>query len=550
VVAGPVAALNFQGMKAQPRRAAVFALRATCLAFLLALIALAVPGWLQGFHQKARQVAWDVEADPSLRRAAENLRVWRARGHLRPDERTFPFHPDVACYCAWFCPGEKSFIDSRFSLFGQTGDKYTAICRELDPSLDAREPIRVSPPVTATAFEAQHVALVVLYDPDPKRLLSVASGLYRSPEEWTLLAVDGQAVIFGWNAARAKTNGDSFAALRFDPRRAAFGASADDEERTSAAPGQGPGRDPREPDWRTHFGKPPEAAWESVAASVYLRLFEDKEEARRRETVDRYYTTAAAGFGGLPATVDAPDGPLGPATAVAFRLGALDETLAEINDKPPELPLLAVRAARRAAAANPDDANAYLRLAQAYLVLRNETVEHSHGAALSPLVMLRHVQIVTALRQALILNPDLEAAHQHLAMLLAERQYYDAALDHRRAELRISRGAGRRAGEDADAFTRRLDEMARRVQEMEKQVQDAQDRYVIDSQPLSDDPPGQGRTGAALRPGAAGSGRRPIAVACGAVRFSRRAAGTGAVAHARAGRRGAGHVNRRRHEGQ
>jgi hypothetical protein len=121
VVAGPVAALNFQGMKAQPRRAAVFALRATCLAFLLALIALAVPGWLQGFHQKARQVAWDVEADPSLRRAAENLCVWRARGHLRPDERTFPFHPDVACYCAWFCPGEKSFIDSRFSLFGQTG---------------------------------------------------------------------------------------------------------------------------------------------------------------------------------------------------------------------------------------------------------------------------------------------------------------------------------------------------------------------------------------------------------------------------------------------
>jgi len=485
VVAGPVAALNMQGIKAQPRPAVVFALRTACLAFLLALIALAVPGWLQGFHQKARQVAWDVEADPSLRRAAESLRVWRARGLLRPDERTFPFHPDVACYGAWFCPGEKSYIDSRFSLFGRTGDEYAAVCRELDPSLYTG---RTGETMMESIFNRQHVALVVLYDPDPKSLLTVASGLYRNTEEWTLLAVDGQAVIFGWNATRGKAHGDSFADLRFDTRRAAFGASEDDEERAPAAPGQGPGRDPHEPDWKTPFGKPQEIAWESAAASVYLRLFEDKEEGRRRESVDRYYTTAAAAFGGLPANVEASAGPLGPPAAVAFRLGALDERLAEINDKPPELPLLAVRAARRAAAANPDDANAYLRLAQAYLTLRNETVEHSHGASLSPLVMLRHVQIVTALRQALILNPDLEAAHQNLAILLAERQYYDAALDHRRAELRISRGAGRRAGEDADAFTRRLDEMARRVREMEKQVQDAQDKFVIDSQPLRDNP--------------------------------------------------------------
>ena len=69
-------------------------------------------------------------------------------------------------------------------------------------------------------------------------------------------------------------------------------------------------------------------------------------------------------------------------------------------DRPPALLLLTVRAARRAVAANPGDANAWLRLGQAYVLLRDETCERAGLGLRSPLAQLREVQITTALEQA------------------------------------------------------------------------------------------------------------------------------------------------------
>src|SRR5207248_5557810 len=114
-----------------------------------------------------------------------------------------------------------------------------------------------------------------------------------------------------------------------------------------------------------------------------------------------------------------------------------------LGERSPALPLLAVRAARRAVAANPEDANAWLRLGQAYLLLRNLTCERSGEGLLPPLAQLRHVQVATALEQAVRLNPDHEAAHRALYELYGQR-YLDQALEHRREELRLSRRAGPR----------------------------------------------------------------------------------------------------------
>jgi hypothetical protein len=163
---------------------------------------------------------------------------------------------------------------------------------------------------------------------------------------------------------------------------------------------------------------------------------------------------------------------------------------------PPALPLLAVRAARAAVAADPDDANAYLRLGQAYAALLGKGGE---PAAESPLLlMVRQAQAVWALKQALVLNPGLEAAHHALAELFLARNYLDAALDHLRSERDAARRAGRRPDETAEAFARRLADLEDRVAGLEETVQDNRNQFVIRAEKLAADPLGKARAALAL----------------------------------------------------
>jgi tetratricopeptide (TPR) repeat protein len=130
---------------------------------------------------------------------------------------------------------------------------------------------------------------------------------------------------------------------------------------------------------------------------------------------------------------------------------------ATLDERPPALPVLAVRAARRAVAADPNDANAWFRLGQAYVLLRDFTCERSAEGRLPPLAQLRHVQIATALEQAVRLDPNLEAAHGVLADLYGSSNALDQSLEHRREELRLSRQAGPIPGETAKDFAYRIE---------------------------------------------------------------------------------------------
>jgi hypothetical protein len=155
-----------------------------------------------------------------------------------------------------------------------------------------------------------------------------------------------------------------------------------------------------------------------------------------------------------------------------------------LADRPPALPLLAIRAARRAVAANPSDSNAWLRLGQAYLLLRNGTCERSAEGLLPPLAQMRFVQVVTALEQAVRLDPDLEVAHRELAFLHGESNALDMALEHRRAELRLSRRAGVRPGETADEWAHRLTLLERDTAKLEEMIEASRDRYAAAARSL------------------------------------------------------------------
>src|SRR5205085_3687449 len=115
VVGGPIAALNFQSWAIQTYGAApkidgswkALSLGGRIASILagLALLFAAWPGWLH-----VRRVAWNLEVDPSLSKAAQRICELRSKGVLSPDSRGFNSIPPVAHYLAWFCPAEKGFL--------------------------------------------------------------------------------------------------------------------------------------------------------------------------------------------------------------------------------------------------------------------------------------------------------------------------------------------------------------------------------------------------------------------------------------------------------
>jgi hypothetical protein len=151
---------------------------------------------------------------------------------------------------------------------------------------------------------------------------------------------------------------------------------------------------------------------------------------------------------------------------------------AQLTERPPALLFLAVRAARRAVAANPHDSTAWLRLGHAYLLLRNLTAERSSEGLLPPLTQLRNIQITTALEQAVRLDPNLEVAHRELAYLYGESNFLDQALDHRQEELRLTRRTGPRPGESGEEFAYRLESLEKDTAKLEDMVAERRQKYT------------------------------------------------------------------------
>src|SRR5262249_15959911 len=108
----------------------------------------------------------------------------------------------------------------------------------------------------------------------------------------------------------------------------------------------------------------------------------------------------------------------------------------------------------------------------------------------------------TAFTQALLYDPDLIPAHEALALLFTQRGYLDLALKHRLAQLRLTRAAGPLPGEERPAFEERVDRLQELVDALERDVQDHQNRFVIRSWSVSDNPLARARV--ALELGLAG----------------------------------------------
>jgi len=153
--------------------------------------------------------------------------------------------------------------------------------------------------------------------------------------------------------------------------------------------------------------------------------------------------------------------------------------------------LLAVRAARRALAQNPDNAHAHLQLGQAYFYLLRATRERRQEPGQEPLRDLRYIQAVASFNQVLLLDPSPEEAreaHRRLVELYATQGYpdrngqwhagyWDLMLRHLEGQLSATKAAGPAQGESAKQFEEQVEQLEKTISDLGKEVAKQEDRF-------------------------------------------------------------------------
>jgi tetratricopeptide (TPR) repeat protein len=477
VVAGPVTAWNLQdwtARKGMSERRPGWAGRVLAAGLGLALLVCAWPGWLQAPPFEPRR--WAIEPSSSLEQGAAATRRWHQEGRQRAGNRALHLSSETASAFAWFCPEDQGLQDEPLAA---------AIRGDPDAPLDWDERMR-----------SQRVDRVILYDPDRGRLFATLGRLLGDPAQWPLLYLEGDLAVFGWRDPRKKGSEDLFQGREVDLNRLAFRPAPEKKA-------------PREPAEReAGVGRWWEAFWKPAAprpidrdeATLHLLHAEGlRSWAARRHLIaweashSAALVGAAGGWPGHPAAlIDAHLRlvllrPLLPRTGSPrsslpapdrMALALQQQFTWQRDDVPPALLFLAVRAARRALADHPNDAQAHLVLGQCYLRLLRDTRERAWGQRMPKLVQLRRAQAAAALHRAVSLQPDLAPAHLSLGQLYQEMGYLDLTLKHLRAYFKLAQKARRKSdldelGQEQEArFAQQLDRLAREVETREQKHDD------------------------------------------------------------------------------
>jgi tetratricopeptide (TPR) repeat protein len=515
VVAGPITALNFLDFTAArwgtaPRfeggwRGWAVAGRAMSVLLGVLLLVAAWPGWPQAQPFRYRRVGWDVHVDPSLQQAALEIQKWREQGLVGPDDLLFHTAPDVTYYLAWFCPGQRGFIDHRLPLFAAAGEDFVKARKALSgedvlerkATPDAPGQSRQEAPGWQDVFRRHKVRWVVHHVPDSYANRSTLVQVLGRPAEFPVCYYRGRTAVFGWRDPKGDPQApDPYAPLRMDFGRLAFGPGA------RPAPPQGPGREPAPHEWWMDLWKPaPGHSPGSDSAVLHSTRFDAQSRLWMKRSADSWQCLIfadAVGLAGLPG------GALTNGALLPFRMllayhrrpGEAPELLAPMDQRsqgllgdyvrtqdagPPSALYLAVRAARRGLADNPDDGRAWLVLGQAYTDLTYRTREGARGRAVPHVYLIRQTQIAAALHRALKLKPTLEE-QQHLHLRLVsfyrDQQFFEPAARHYREYLNCTRELGPAAGQE-QAFNDQLDKLEKDVKALERDIKNRQDQYEV-----------------------------------------------------------------------
>ena len=409
--------------------------RLVTIAAVVALIVLAWPGWLYpdktnaAIGHRSRRVGWGIYVDPSLRGAAMKIAELRDRNVIPAAQNGFSFRRDFAHYCAWFCPEERSFVDSRLRLFAETLPRYADLrAGLLDRPAGGTEGID-----WPTEFREQNIAHVIVGGSEHD-LRRQAQSFWSYPDQWAMLYGDGRTAIFGWCDPPNSPVADAFRKNQLDVTALAYGPDIPPAYRApeNAPPPAGPTSW-----WAEVFEKVPPHPLAADAANMYSAYYEAR--LRRAEfdaqfAHDEILLLKKMAAWGETAAVAACGGGLVPYLYATRFTGIptqpmLLTLIRNATLKPSGALILAVRAARVANAQNPNDPGTYAALGFSYESLwRQQEGLWLHGGRGTLLHQLRMVQIVTALQKALMFAPDDHLLHLALAQVYEQMDVNDLVI--------------------------------------------------------------------------------------------------------------------------
>jgi uncharacterized protein (TIGR03067 family) len=503
VVAGPIAALQFQDLVARRFGTAVrvdggwklwsLGGRVATVLAGLALVVLAWPGLLNARPdnpRETRHVGWYVEADPLLRQTARQLNRLVDAG--RPPH-LFNFDVQLASYCAWFSPGVKTYFDSRFELFRDRVDSVLVLRQSLaDPKAEG---------TCGPLWRREGLGYVVLGRVDmdsameslrlgslsPNRGVAALVRMWTNGGRWFQPDVGEMSTIFARRGPAEEEKSGHPGPRTLNLSRLAYGLKTPDR-----APDSGPAEEPQRKTFLRRFSQAPAPSpGEAQQADLYLaRHTFFLSPFWQRNLIWAHLTAPpnllAMGQGGGAAQASA-------WVFFSTRFSVWSNFYMPLGQREvPQTALLpAVRAARRAIATNPLDAASYLALGKAYLFLWKNYEEQwamrGQGSAMSFMTLenahrqiLREVQMVAALKRALTLDPSRAEAHEILYQVFFQIHYLDAAADHLGAWIQLYRAHPPKRGprEKAESFQGRQDSYRKILKELDKKLKDLRQEVV------------------------------------------------------------------------
>ncbi|MCI0380767.1 MAG: hypothetical protein L0215_24555 [Gemmataceae bacterium] len=450
IVAGPIAVLNWgdwfawresQFPKTMPRswQGAGLARIGTVGVFLI-LFYLVWPGWLNwapGNFRSPRRVAWTVTSDASLAAAAQELGELHKAG---PAQRVFNFTADLAHYCAWHAPGVKCYFDFRWPLFpaesGISAKTRKALLEDTRDEVSGKGG-GAAAEIWQKTFADRKINLVAVtnYEQPRDDLSREFVGLaWQYPKKWEVRSGDGRTVLVAWGEAQP-VQGE-----RWDQKllAQAFGVEAAQtkppENGTPLLPGP-------QSDWDLYrHGVQPGPldahranlllGYTQVRSVQWQKPFVCMAEVARWIEPASLSGIAPGTVGTFAAILDIP----GRLFSQQYQSGR--PFLRAKYGGPPAAPLLMVRYARRAVADNSHDAFSYKVLSDAYQRVFHQQEEYwgNYGGNVPTgfRQTIRQIQIITALRSYLLLQPEDYDIHEMVADLFLEQHYLDVALEYLR----------------------------------------------------------------------------------------------------------------------
>lgn len=203
--------------------------RVVSLVVVVLLCAAAYPGWV---HPEAanpaytRRLAWGVEADPLLVKAAQRLQAWRETEKLPAAARGVVTNLELANYIAWFAPNEKVFFNTRLNHHRPELADFVKLRQGLgliavpDQKADLQQARDVLRQVKADYLAVSSSPFIDgggLH----ARATELTARLYKNWTEWSPWYLDGRTVVFGWKPP-AEAAPPAFSQLRVDPVALAF----------------------------------------------------------------------------------------------------------------------------------------------------------------------------------------------------------------------------------------------------------------------------------------------------------------------------------------